>query len=192
MEYNFYVIGIGLSAGGIDPLKDIISNLPADINAAVVVLSHIPNNSPSKLDRILRPSTQLNVIAINDSAELKAGNLYVMTEGKQLSLTNGTLVTSDRSTEQKINRTIDYLFTSMALDTKDKALGIILSGAGYDGIEGAKQIEASNGLIIVQDPETAQFPLMPSALIANDHPDYILTPTDIVEKVVKHVNSVNN
>ncbi|MCD8739713.1 chemotaxis protein CheB [Mucilaginibacter roseus] len=191
MEYNFYVIGIGLSAGGIDPLKEIIGNLPADINAAVVVLSHIPNNSLSKLDRILQPSTQLTVITVDDSAELQAGHLYVMAEGKQLSLENGKLATSDRSAEQKINRTIDHLFISMASDAKNKSLGIILSGAGYDGIEGAKQIEACKGLIIVQDPKTAQFPLMPSALIANDHPDYVLTPADIVEKVINHVNSGN-
>ncbi|GAA4915338.1 chemotaxis protein CheB [Mucilaginibacter defluvii] len=192
MEYNFYVIGIGLSAGGIDPLKDIIANLPADINAAIVVLSHVPINSPSKLDSILKPSTRLRVVTVEDSTELQAGHLYVMAAGKQLSLNNGALITSARSPQQKINRTIDHLFISMARDAKDKSLGIILSGAGYDGIEGAKQIEACKGLIIVQAPETAQFPLMPSALIANDHPDYILTPTDIVEKVVKHVNSVNN
>jgi chemotaxis response regulator CheB len=56
-------------------------------------------------------------------------------------------------------------------------------------LEGAREIEDAKGLVIVQDPETAQFPLMPYNLIANDHPDYVLTPKDIAEKLTEHLKA---
>lgn len=181
--YDFHVIGIGSSAGGLGPLKTIIAGLPADINAAIIVVQHIPINHDSKLDQILKRITSLELIAVETIEYLEPGNVYVMAAGKQIRLKHRFLSIEDRSTYDKVNRTIDHCFKSIAQDVGFKSIGIILSGAGYDGLDGARAIEDKGGLVIVQDPITADFPLMPQNLIANDHPDHILSPEQIIQKI---------
>lgn len=188
MEYSFNVVAIGSSAGGLSPLREIISPLPAGLPAAIVVVSHLSTQYESRLNDVLDRDTALQVIKVTDRVKLEPGKVFVMPEGKMMTVSDGYLLLRDSLPAEKVNKAIDIFFESLAADAKNKSIGIILSGAGYDGIEGAKHIEHHNGLMIVQDPETAQFPLMPSALIANDHPDYILTPEDIVTKLLDHIS----
>jgi two-component system CheB/CheR fusion protein len=183
MTYDFKIIGFGLSAGGMDPLLEILEELPAQLHAAIVVVMHLPINAPSKLCRILRQKVAMDVVAVSTIEQVEAGKIYVMDAGKELQLRNGFLEVHERNPEEKINKTINRFFRSLAQDAGSQSIGIILSGAGYDGLEGAKEIEDVNGIVIVQDPDTAQFPLMPQNLIAYDHPDYVLTPKDIAEKL---------
>ncbi|WP_158829473.1 chemotaxis protein CheB [Mucilaginibacter lacusdianchii] len=188
MDYGFNVISIGSSAGGLSPLKEILSRLPVNLNAAVVLIPHLATHFESRLDHILSGITNLPVTKVTQDVQLERSKIYVMPEGKMMSVENGYLKLRDRLPSEKVNKAIDIFFKSLAIDAGNKSIGIILSGAGYDGIEGAKKIEDENGIVIVQDPLTAEFPLMPSALIANDHPDYVLTPIEIVNKVVDRVN----
>ncbi|MFD0793429.1 chemotaxis protein CheB [Mucilaginibacter litoreus] len=183
-NYTFDVVGIGLSAGGLTPLLEIVTKLPADFKGALVILSHLPINNNSNLDQILAKKTDLKVIPVSTIEYVECGRIYVLSVGKEMVLKDGFLHVRERNPDDKINKTIDVFFESLAADAKERSLGVILSGAGHDGIKGAKNIEDQNGLIIVQDPETAAFPLMPSGLIANDHPDYILSPDDIAKKII--------
>jgi two-component system, chemotaxis family, protein-glutamate methylesterase/glutaminase len=183
MAYDFNVIGIGLSAGGLEPLIDIVTALPGDIPAALVILPHMPPNAESRLNDILGRASRLIVVTVHTIEYLEAGHCYVPAKGHQLIVKGGFVEVQPRLSEPKLNRTIDTFFSTLAKDAAEKAIGIILSGAGYDGLEGAKKIEDGNGLVIVQDPDSAEFPLMPYNLIANDHPDYVLTPDEIAEKI---------
>lgn len=189
MDYNFYVVAIGSSAGGLTPLQEVISGLPADINAAIIVSQHLPANTPSGLDDILRRYTKLKVVTVHTIEYLEPGHVYVMAAGNYLTIKDNFISLTERPTDDKINRTIDTLFLTLANEVRNRAIGVILSGAGYDGIEGAKAIEHENGLVIVQDPATAQFPLMPKTLITNDYPDYILNPEDITRKIIEKAGS---
>lgn len=72
---------------------------------------------------------------------------------------------------------------------KKKAIGVILSGGGTDGIKGAKEIGEYGGTVIAQRADTAQFPFMPGALITSDHPAYVLAPTQIAIKIQEHVKN---
>jgi len=184
---SFNVIGLGSSAGGLSPLKEILSRLPNKLNAAVVVVQHLPAMYESNLDRILSKYTAMPVIKVTKNAHIEPGIVYVIAEGKFMTVKNRCLTIRKRLESEKINKAIDIFFTAMANDFRERSIGVILSGAGFDGIEGAHEIERYDGLVIVQDPETAQFPLMPSALIANDHPDYILTPKDIATKIIERI-----
>ncbi|GAB2705889.1 hypothetical protein GCM10027037_34900 [Mucilaginibacter koreensis] len=187
MEYTCNVIGIGLSAGGMQPLLEIVADLPENLNAALVIIMHLPIDAHSNLNIILSKKTPLDIVPVSTIEYLECGKIYVMAEGKEMILSNGFLQIRDRNSEEKINNTINTFFKSLAIDAGEKGMGIVLSGAGYDGIEGAKLIEDYHGLVIVQDPDSAQFPLMPANLIANDHPDYILTPNEIAKKIVAKV-----
>jgi two-component system, chemotaxis family, protein-glutamate methylesterase/glutaminase len=185
--YDFFVIGIGSSAGGLEPLKTIVKDLPPNINAALIVVQHFPADKESHLPSILRRLTPLHVVSVETIEYLEPGHIYVMAAGKEIKLKDRMVFVEDRTVNDRINHTIDHCFESLATEVKDKSIGVILSGAGYDGLAGAKAIEQQNGLVIVQDPATAQFPLMPETLIANDHPDYILQPADINRKIKEKV-----
>lgn len=185
--FDFHVIGIGSSAGGFEPLKEILPHLPADINAAIILIQHIPEGAKSSLDKLIQRFTKLKVVAVETIEYIEPGHVYLMAYGQALVVKEKFVQIAPRKQNEKINRTIDTLFQSLSTEVKEKSVGIILSGAGHDGIEGAKAIEDEGGLIIVQDPETAQFPMMPQSLIANDHPDYVLSPEQIVRKVIDHV-----
>jgi len=185
MKYDFKVIAIGSSAGGLDPMKKIIGLLPVDINAAIVIISHLPAKKPSNLKKILERFTEIPVVKVMDTLKIEKGHIYVLGEGVMMMMGDGGLVVRPRGEDEVINKAIDHFFLSMAADAGSSGIGVILSGAGYDGVEGAKAIENENGLVIVQQPYTAQFPLMPQALIANDHPDYVLTPGEIADKLIE-------
>jgi chemotaxis response regulator CheB len=102
-----------------------------------------------------------------------------MPENVRLDMINGVLYLSPRPEEEKINRAIDYFFLSLADDAGDKAIGIIMSGTGTDGVDGCFAVESNGGVIIVQDPSTAHFDGMPMSSIRYDHPDYILSLSDM-------------
>lgn len=187
MALDLKIIAFGSSAGGIPPLRKILNALPSKINAAIVVVQHLSSEYPSKLNNVLQAATTLPVMKVYENTRIEQGKVYVIAEGKIMRLVDNTLLVRDRNDEEKkANKAIDYFFTSMAESAGEKALGVILSGAGnFDGIKGAVAVEHNGGTIIVQDPYTAEHPVMPDALIANDHPDFILTPQQIAEKILE-------
>ena len=187
----FTVIAIGSSAGGLEPLQNILSQLAHPFNAAIVLIHHIPKGNNSNLALILQRVTDIPVIKVVEDTKVEKGKIYALGIGKIMTVINGTLTLRDRSEEENINRGIDELFISLAKDIGHYAIGVILSGAGLDGLQGAMAIEDKQGLIIVQDPDTAQFGLMPGSLVANDHPDYVLSPKDIATKLLEKTALMN-
>ncbi|UYQ94990.1 chemotaxis protein CheB [Chitinophaga horti] len=186
-ESDFYVIAIGCSAGGLEPLVEIISQLPKDLPAAIIVMHHILRNVESNLAHILERRADIKVVAVETTEYLEPGTVYVPAYGHQLKVRDRLVMIEERSPEDIVNHSIDVLFHSLAEHAKEKSIGIILSGSGTDGLSGAYAIEKAGGIVIVQDPETAAFPRMPHTLIANDHPDYVLKPGDIRRKIVEKV-----
>jgi two-component system, chemotaxis family, protein-glutamate methylesterase/glutaminase len=188
MRYPFKIIAIGISAGGQQPLRAILQMLPHDLNAAIVVVPHLFANYRSRLDRILATSLSRPVHRMQDGLEIVSGGMYVLPEGKIAGLHNGKFTLSPRPETEKINQAIDHFFKSLATEAGSQSIGVVLSGAGFDGISGAKAIEGKNGIVIVQDPKTAEFPLMPKGLIVHDDPDYILTPEQIADMLIHKCN----
>lgn len=157
--------------------------LPGDLNAALVIVPHLFPDYRSHLDAILENAVFRPVLRIYHGMHIVCGSIYVLPEGKILGIQDGAFILSERPETEKINQAIDHFFHAMAAEIGSQSIGVILSGAGYDGIKGAKAIENEKGVVIVQDPATAEFPMMPQGLIAFDHPDYILTPEEIVNKL---------
>jgi two-component system CheB/CheR fusion protein len=194
MSFPCKVIAFGISAGGLPPLRAILKMLPGDLNAAIVIVPHLSTDYRSHLDVILENAVVRPVLRIEQGMHMVCGSIYVLPEGQMLGVRDGTFTLSPRPKTEKINQAIDHFFHAMATDIGPQCIGVILSGAGYDGISGAKAIEDQKGVVIVQDPATAEFPLMPQGLIAFNHPDYILTPEEIVDKLITiaSVNSLRN
>jgi chemotaxis response regulator CheB len=187
---DFFVAGLGFSAGGISALSNLIAHLPAKPDIAFVIVGHLHRESKSELHLILSRITSLKVLRIEGNEDVEADHIYVMPENKTVTIRKGKLVLSDRSPFEIINRAIDTFLNSLAIDQKEKSIGIILSGTGSDGAIGADNIHKNGGMVITQDPDTADFNSMPIAAIRKDNPDYIISPEEIGHYLVKMVHDV--
>jgi chemotaxis response regulator CheB len=177
------IVGIGASAGGLKALSTFFENLDPKTTGSFIVVQHLTREHISKLDLLISRKTKIPIVRVDDSMELEANHIYVMKEGTELEVHENMLQVFPRDEGTVINQAVNRLFFSMAKHCKEKAIGVVLSGTGTDGLKGAKAIEDNGGKILVQSPESAQFDGMPNAVINLDHPDYIDDPADLAKAV---------
>jgi two-component system, chemotaxis family, CheB/CheR fusion protein len=176
------IVGIGASAGGLDPIRKLLKYLPIDTGMAFVVIQHLASGQESMLPEILSRSTKMKVQQVEDGMKVKVNQVYVITPGTTMTLNSGSLKLVPKGVALKpIN---DFLI-SIASERKTHAIGIVLSGTGNDGTEGLKAIKAEGGITFAQDPDTAQYPDMPKNAIAAETPDFVLSPEQIVKELVR-------
>jgi chemotaxis response regulator CheB len=187
---DFFVAGLGFSAGGIPALRSLIAHIPDKPDIAFVIVGHLHRAAKSELHLILSKVTSLKVLRIQGDEIVQADCIYVMPENTTVTIKKGKLVLMNRSPLEVINRAIDTFLDSLAIDQKEKSIGIILSGTGSDGAAGADNIHKNGGMVITQDPATAEFKSMPVAAIKKDNPDYIISPEEIGQYLVKMVHDV--
>jgi len=149
---SFPVVGIGASAGGLDPIRKLLEDLPIDTGMAFVVIQHLAQGQESLLPEILSRSTEMKVISVKDGMTVESNQVYVITPGTTMTLKNGCLKLVPKGAALK---PINDFMISLAFERKAQAIGVVLSGTGNDGTEGLKAIKAEGGITFVQDPETA-------------------------------------
>ena len=186
-EDNFYVVGIGLSAGGLDPLREMLASLPPRPGAAFVAVSHMQADQESRLDTILTKWIALPVEWMVQGESLQPNRVYLLPPGKMATLQGTRFALRDRLPEEKINRSVTIFFSSMAEHLGNRAIGVILSGNGNDGLEGVRAIEDQGGIVMVQHPATARFNGMPGSVVNQDHPDVVLPPVQLAQALMAHL-----
>jgi len=191
-QQPLFCIGVGCSAGGLESVCDFFQQVVEKCDAAFVVIPHLTREHPSKFSSILSRYTHMPVHRVEEDMVLEADNVYVLVEDKMMEVEGGQLKVRKRYSSEIINRSIDIFFRSMAASYQENAIGIILSGMGNDGIEGIKAVEDSHGLVIVQDPDTTEFNILPRAAIIKDDPHAILPPSDIARFLLKHLGAYNS
>jgi two-component system CheB/CheR fusion protein len=181
---NFYIVGLGASAGGYEAIWEFFSHIPPDPGAAFVVVQHLNRHYRSIADKLLAKYTSLNIYRAKSHMPVEMNSIYILPENKVITLHNRHLYLRDRWPEEKINFTVDIFFQSLAEDVKEKAIGIVLSGLGSDGAEGVKTIHRHGGHVMVQEPTSTVFNSMPKMAIHADSPDFILTPANLAKALV--------
>ena len=177
---EFPIVGIGASAGGLDPIRKLLEHLPIETGMAFVVIQHLASGQESMLPEILSRSTKMKVLQVIDGMKVEKNRVYVITPGTTMTLKNGYLKLVPKGEALKpIN---DFMF-SIASERKAQAIGIVLSGTGNDGTEGLKAIKTEGGITFAQDPETAQYTDMPRNAIAAETLDFILSPEQIAKEL---------
>jgi two-component system chemotaxis response regulator CheB len=179
-----FTVGIGASAGGLESLVEFFQHIPAKLNIAFIVVTHLHRDHKSILDKLLKTDAKLPVSRVEKDIKIEPGNIYVLIENSQLQIEDSELKVKTRD-KKILNFSIDIFFESLAADFADKAVGIILSGGGNDGLEGAQAISKAGGLILVQDPLSAKADGMPNSIIGHDHPSAVLRPGELAEKLVE-------
>ena len=184
---DFVVVGVGASAGGQASMKDFFTCIPRDIPAAFVVVTHLHRDHESHLADILSRQTTLSVEKIKRVTLVEPGKVYVLPESHFVKIKGTALYPTPRPALQIINKSVDFFFDSLAKDQKENAIGVILSGMGTDGSEGAQRLFEYGGHVFVQAPTSTQFSGMPCATVMNDHPEFVLPPTELGSKLVKFI-----
>lgn len=172
------IVGIGASAGGVRALQQLFDVLPADTGAVFVVILHLSPESRSELAQVLAARTAMPVRAVDGPLPLEANHVYVIPPDRALHLTDHSIDSAD-FVEPRGHRTpIDAFFRSLAAHGGD-GYAVILSGAGADGVQGAKAINEAGGIVLVQDPQEAEHASMPNAAISAGVVDVVLPVTDL-------------
>lgn len=182
---DFMVVGVGASAGGLDALREMLQQVPADVPAAFVVVMHLSRTHKSELATIIARFTKLKVEKITRVVLVEPGMIFVLPENSQVRISKGMLIPSTRPRRQNINKTIDYFFKSLAIDQRHNAVGVVLTGMGTDGSDGARYLHNYGGTVFVQAPSTTPFESMPCATIMRDHPESVLPPAELGKRVTR-------
>jgi two-component system CheB/CheR fusion protein len=181
MNKDFFIVGIGASAGGESILYDFFENLPRDLPAAYIVVCHLKRDYQSQMKFLLSRHTPMQVFTIRDGEDIKANCIYLIPENKNAYVKNRKFSLVDRKPDAGSNVDLDDFFIHLAETVGSCAIGIILSGIGTDGAAGAQAIEAAGGMVMVQDPKTSKYDSLPHTVIANEYPDSIL-PAKVMGK----------
>lgn len=160
------LIVVGGSAGCLTPLKELAAGLPADLPAAMLLVVHRGERSPSKLAEILNRAGPLPTSAAEDGELIRRGRIYVAQPGRHLMSHHGRLRLRGGPRVNRCQPAIDVLFASTARWTDGRTVAVVLSGVLDDGAVGAALIEQAGGRVLAQDPAEAQFGSMPAAALA--------------------------
>lgn len=177
LESDFPVIGIGCSAGGLEALEAMLNHTPADTGMAFIVVQHLDPEHHSNLPELLQRNTRMAVVEAAEHMAIKPNWVYVIPPNKDLSLLHGTLHLFDPSEKRGLRLPIDFFLRTLAEDRQHKAIGVILSGMGSDGMLGLGAIKEKGGLTLAQDPATAKAGSMPDNAIKAGMVD-IVAPCD--------------
>ncbi|MDJ0449174.1 chemotaxis protein CheB [Methylocystis sp. JR02] len=174
------VIVIAASAGGLQPLRQIVAALPEACPAAIFVVVHIGNHR-SDLPTILSWSSKLKASFATDDLPIQAGHIYVAPPDQHMVLESGRIRLNRGPKVHHTRPAADPLFISAAKVYGDRVIGVVLSGGDGDGAEGLRVIKEHGGRAVVQKPEEAVDPAMPEVAIATDHPDACLSAGEIAK-----------
>jgi two-component system, chemotaxis family, protein-glutamate methylesterase/glutaminase len=173
------LIVIGASAGGVEALQRLVSGLPSNLPASVLIVLHMMPSGPSYLHGILNRATRLPVTRVRDGERLKRGHVYVAPPGFHTLLRKGSIQLSAGPPEKGHRPAIDLSFHSAARAYGPRAIGVVLTGTLTDGAEGLRLIKAHGGATVVQDPDDASFGDMPRNAIDRVDPDRIATLNEL-------------
>ena len=187
---DFPIVGIGASAGGLEAFRQFIEAIPPHSEMAFVVVQHLHPSHDSMLTELLARVAKIPINEITDDIHLAPNNIYVIPENKMLTSYDGVLKLNPRQKETK-NQAIDVFFNSLAEVHFDLAYGVLLSGNGSDGTIGLQAIKKHGGITFAQDIEAANNE-MPQNAINAGVVDYVLSPAQIVEKLIELVKAKEN
>lgn len=181
------VLLIGGSAGSLEVLLHVLPRLKTPLPFPVIIVVHRKYSEISTLATLLSSKTSLRVKEPEDKEEIEAGNIYLAPPDYHLLVEASKVFSLDYSEKINYSRpSIDVTFETAAEVYRDGVVGILLSGANSDGIEGLASIRRYNGYAVVQSPETAQTSYMPEQAVKSGHFDNI---TDM-EGMVTFINGL--
>jgi two-component system chemotaxis response regulator CheB len=181
------LVVIGASAGGLEPLKELLSDLPPLFPATVCVVVHMPPWRRSALPEILTRAGPLPAHQVVDHRPMEYGRIYLAPADHHLLVDGGIAYAWHGPKEDRFRPSINALFRSAAVMATTRVIGIVLSGALQDGATGLAWVQRYGGVTIIQEPNDAKLASMPMAALETITPDYIMPVQSMAELIVRLV-----
>ena len=185
------IVGLGASAGGLDALQRFFCAVPADTGMAFVVVLHLDPRRESILPELLAQAARLPVQAAGDLMPVCANQVYVIPPNALLTIEGGLLRLAPPLAAPGCRTPIDCFFRALARDQGDRAVAILFSGNGKDGMLGIKAVKERGGWALAQSPETASHPSMPRSALAIGVVDLVLAPEEMPARLREVVEQMN-
>jgi two-component system, chemotaxis family, protein-glutamate methylesterase/glutaminase len=167
------IIVIGTSAGGLEALTELVTNLPPNLPASIFIVQHLPPQSSGEvLCEQLKKLKKFKCVLAKNGQRFLRGSIYVAPPDAHLLLKEHQMLVTKGARENRYRPAIDPLFRSAALAHGPRVIGVVLTGLLDDGTVGLLAIKRCGGLTAVQDPKTAAYSDMPQSAINNAHVDF--------------------
>jgi len=179
---RYGAVTVGVSAGGLNALTQLLGILDEDFIPAMVIVQHrYPfQGQDDFIYRHLNQACRLPVKEAEQNETVNPGVIYLAPPGYHLLIETEKSFSLSLDAKTNYSRpSIDVLFESAADAYREKLIGVILTGASRDGARGLRSIKAGRGTTIVQDPKTAEFPTMPLEALKKTRADYIISIKEI-------------
>jgi len=177
---RFEIVAIAASAGGLSALQRVLSGLPSDFPAPILVVQHLDPRHHSLLADILNKRIKLAVKEVEHGEKLEPGTVYTAKPDRHMLVNpDGTVFLTQSELVHFVRPSADLLFESVAASYKERAIAVVLTGNGRDGSMGVKAIKITGGTVIAQDEATSEFYSMPAAATATGQVDFVLPLEDI-------------
>lgn len=186
----FPIVGIGASAGGLDAFEQFLMNIPENTGMAYVIIQHLDPTQKGMLPELLQRITKMKVFQVKDHMVVKPDCVYVIPPNASMSILKGVLYLFQPVESRGLRLPIDFFFRSLAIDHKELAIGVILSGMGSDGSLGIRAIKENNGIVMVQDPATATYNSMPLSGIDSVLVDVVASPGEMPSRLFDFMKQI--
>ena len=181
------VVLIGTSTGGPVALQKVLTELPSHFSKPIILIQHMPASFTGAFAERLNKLCNIEVKLAQDGDALKAGQALLAPGGQQLMLDRGRVRVIDGDDRVNYRPCVDITFASAAKHYPGRALGIVLTGMGSDGKEGAALMKQGGSSIWAQDQQTCVIYGMPMAIAKANLADAVLPLQDIAAKLIKEV-----
>ena len=187
---SFPVVGIGASAGGLAAFEAFFSGMPTDREPgmAFVLVQHLAPDHKSLLCELIRRCTPMQVFEVEDGMPVQINCAYIIPPNRDMALLNGSLQLLEPIAPRGQRLPIDFFFRSLAQDQGERAIAVVLSGTGSDGTLGVRAIKGEGGVVMVQQPESAEFDGMPRNAIATGLVDFVLPPEQMPGQLLAYAS----
>jgi len=175
-----YIVVVGASAGGLNAIAELVSQLTPEMDVAVLVVLHLSRKGISNfLAHKVQQHTGFHCVIASDGGVIQRGHIYIASPNYHLLVKNGRTMIGHGPEENRWRPSIDVLFRSAAVHYGVRTIGIILTGLLDDGASGMQAIRKSGGICIVQDPNEAEYPDMPLAVLNSMEVDHCISLAEI-------------
>jgi two-component system, chemotaxis family, protein-glutamate methylesterase/glutaminase len=185
---QFKAVVIGVSTGGVSALKLLLGELPAEFPIPVLVATHITPDSDNGLAVLLDTLCAIRVKEADEQETVKSGTVYLAPANYHLLVERGGCLSLSVDPPVNFARpSVDVLFETAAVAFGRTLIGIVMTGAGFDGSRGLKRIKELGGLTIVQNPTDAEADSMPRSALAEVTADHVATLMELAPLLLKLV-----
>ncbi len=183
-ERDFPVVCVGGSAGGLDAYTRLLQHLPVDMGVAIVIVNHL-RTVATMLHQILPRFTQMPVELITEKLQIQPNRVFIIPEQRDLHVLDGEFRLKPISKPRGWPDVITVFLRSLTEHWDGKLIAVIVSGYDGDGAAALCGIREAGGTTIAQRLDTARQPDMPESAIASGCIDFILSPEDIAQQIVR-------